>query len=152
MPESADAKRRQRQIAAEIAKLGLCLPGSLVERTTRCGSPRCRSAGDPSQLHGPYPSRIRKVGTKTITRMLTPAQTQRYRPMFDNARHLRELISELQALSAQADEQAEGWPQPSDTSAGHTRYSKNTSSDNVSPPNPRSRRRLRRRRPNPRLR
>jgi hypothetical protein len=102
MPESADAKRRQRQIAAEIAKLGLCLPGSLVERTTRCGSPRCRSAGDPSQLHGPYPSRIRKVGTKTITRMLTPAQTQRYRPMFDNARHLRELISELQALSAQA--------------------------------------------------
>ena len=36
------AERRQRQIADEIAALGLCLPGSLVERTTRCGSPRCR--------------------------------------------------------------------------------------------------------------
>ena len=36
-------------------------------------------------------------------------QAERYRPLFDNTKRLRELISELQALSAQAVEQAEGW-------------------------------------------
>jgi hypothetical protein len=104
-----NAEHRQRQIAGEIAALGLCLPGSLVERTTRCGSPRCRCHTDPSQLHGPYPTWIRKAGTKTVTRTLSPAQLERYRPLFDNTKRLRELISELEALSAGVVDQAEGW-------------------------------------------
>jgi hypothetical protein len=112
MPQPADTERRQRQIAAEIAKLGLCLPGNLVERMTRCGSPRCWCHSDPGQLHGPYPSWIRKTGTTTITRTLTPAQADHYRPLFDNTKRLRELTSELQALSAEAVEQAEGWARP----------------------------------------
>lgn len=115
MPEPAHAEHRQRQITAEIARLGLCLPGSLVERMTRCGSPRCRCHSDPSQLHGPYPSWIRKAGAKTITRTLTSTQAERYRPLFDNTKRLRELISELETLSAEVVEQAEGWAQPSDT-------------------------------------
>jgi hypothetical protein len=110
MPTAPDnPEHRQRQIADEIAGLGLCLPGSLVERTTRCGSPRCRCHSDPSQLHGPYPSWIRKVGTKTVTRALSPSQVQRYRPLFGNTKRLRELISELETLSAKVVEQAEGW-------------------------------------------
>jgi hypothetical protein len=104
-----NAERRQRQIAGEIAGLGLCLPGSLADRMTRCGSPRCRCHSDPRQLHGPYPSWIRKVGTKTVTRTLSPAQAERYRPLFDNTKRLRELISELETLSAEVVEQAEGW-------------------------------------------
>src|SRR5262245_32046933 len=108
-PATANAERRQRQIAQEIARPGLCLPASLVERTTRCGSPRCRRHSDPSQLHGPYPSWIRKAGTRTFTRTLSPAQLERYRPPFDNTKRLRELISELETLSAEAAEQAEGW-------------------------------------------
>jgi len=103
---------RQHQIADEIARLGPCLPGSLVERTTRCGSPRCRCHTDPSHLHGPYPSWIRKVGAKTVTRTLSPAQLERYRPLFDNTKRLRELIRELEALSAEVVEQAEGWKAP----------------------------------------
>ena len=109
---TSQRRHRQRQIADEIAALGPCLPGSLVERTTRCGSPRCRCHTDPSHLHGPYPTWIRKVGTKTVTRTLSPAQLERYRPLFDNTRRLRELISELETLSAQAVEQAEGWTTP----------------------------------------
>jgi len=104
-----DAERRRRQIAGEIAGLGLCLPGSLADRMTRCGSARCRCHSDPSQLHGPYPSWIRKVGAKTVTRTLSPAQAERYRPLFDNTKRLRELISELETLSAEVVEQAEGW-------------------------------------------
>ena len=113
MPSTpASTRHRQRQITDEIAALGPCLPGSLVERTTRCGSPRCRCHTDPSHLHGPYPTWIRKVGTKTVTRTLSPAQLKRYRPLFDNTRRLRELTTELEALSAQAVEQAEGWAAP----------------------------------------
>ena len=110
MPSTpASTELRQHQIADEIAELGLCLPGSLVERMTRCGSVRCRCHTDPGHLHGPYPSWIRKVGAKTITRTLSPAQLERYRPLFDNTKRLRELISELETLSAEVVEQAEGW-------------------------------------------
>jgi hypothetical protein len=111
-PTPASTELRQSQIADEIAGLGLCLPGSLVERTTRCGSARCRCHTDPSYLHGPYPTWIRKAGTRTITRTLSPAQLERCRPLFDNTKRLRELISELETLSAEAVEHAEGWAAP----------------------------------------
>jgi hypothetical protein len=107
---SQQVRSRKRQILAEIAKLGFCLPGSLVERTTRCGTPTCRCNTDPDHRHGPYPSWIRKVGAKSVTRTLSADQAERYRPWFDNARRLRELVDELEALSVQAAEHAEGWP------------------------------------------
>lgn len=105
------ARARQRQIAAEIAKLGPCLPGSLVERTTRCGSPRCRCHDDPDQRHGPYPSWIRKVGDRTITRTLSREQAELYRPLFDNSRRLRQLVTELESVSVELIE-AQGWQPP----------------------------------------
>ena len=90
-------------LLAELAELG---PASAP------GSPRCRCHTDPSHLHGPYPSWIRKVGAKTVTRTLSPVQLERYRPLFDNTKRLRELISELEMLSAETVEQAEGWTSP----------------------------------------
>jgi hypothetical protein len=80
--------------------------------STRPGSARCRYRTDPSQLHGPYPTWIRKAGAKTVTRTLSPAQLERYRPLFDNARRLRELTSELETLTAEIVERAEGWTTP----------------------------------------
>lgn len=106
---SQQARSRKRKILTEIAKLDFCLPGSLVERTTRCGTPTCRCHSDPDRRHGPYPSWVRKVGTKSVTRTLSAAQAERYRPWFDNARRLRELVNELQALSVHAINEAEGW-------------------------------------------
>ncbi|MDP9388341.1 MAG: hypothetical protein M3Q48_10670 [Actinomycetota bacterium] len=108
-PTGTALRARHRQIAAEIAKLGPCLPGSLVERTTRCGSPRCPCKDDPGRLHGPYPSWIRKVGERTVTRTLSREQAERYQPMFDNSRRLRELVTELETVTAQQIEEAEGW-------------------------------------------
>ena len=49
------------------------------------------------------------MGTKTVTRALSPAQAERYGPFFENTKRLRELVATLEALSAQAVEQAEGW-------------------------------------------
>ena len=51
---------------------------------------------------------IRRSNSKPVTRKLTPEQEQLYRPWFDNARRLRELIGELENLSLEAFEQAEG--------------------------------------------
>jgi hypothetical protein len=103
------AKRRQRQIVAEIAKLGLCPPGSLVTRMTRCGTPTCRCSSDPAQRHGPYPTWIHKVGTKTVTRTLSPSQLERYQPLFENTKRLRELIGELEAIAAEVLENTDEW-------------------------------------------
>ncbi len=106
---NSTTKARQRQIVTEITKLGYCLPGSLVQRTSRCGTPTCVCHTDSSRLHGPYWSWTRKVNGKTVTRNLSSAQVERYRPWFDNANRLRALTAELGALSAEAAEQAEGW-------------------------------------------
>ena len=106
---SKQAKSRQRQIMVEIAKLDFCLPGSLVERTTRCSTPSCRCQTDPERRHGPYPSWTRRVAGKTITRTLRAHQAERYRPYFDNTRRLRELVEELETLAVEVITQAEGW-------------------------------------------
>jgi hypothetical protein len=95
------AERRRREIMAEIAKIGICLPGSLVTRSTRCGTPSCRCHTEPDRLHGPYVSWTRKVGAKTVTRNLGADQVERYQPLFDNSRRLRELVAELEAISVQ---------------------------------------------------
>ena len=94
---------------AEIAELGFCLPGSLVARSSRCGNPNCRCHNDPERLHGPYPSWTRKVDGKTVTRNLSATQAERYQPWFDNAKRLRQLVNELEALSANVAAKAEGW-------------------------------------------
>lgn len=96
---TAAVERRRSKITAEIAALGLPLPGSLVERRTRCGNPCCRCHSDPPQLHGPYLTWTRKVDNKTVTRTLSPEQAERLRPLLDNARRLRELVSELERLA-----------------------------------------------------
>lgn len=106
---SSEAERRKRQITQEIARIGFCLPGSLVARTSRCGNPTCRCHSDADRMHGPYLSWTRKVGSKTVTRNLSADQLERYKPWFNNTRRMRELVAELEALSIQAADEAEGW-------------------------------------------
>lgn len=107
-PPSHDDERR-RQLLDQIAALGYCLPGTLTERRTRCSSPGCRCRSDPPALHGPYFSWTRKINGKTVTRTLTPEQAERYAPWFDDARKLRALSTELEALSLRIAQDAEGW-------------------------------------------
>lgn len=108
-PHESPHQARAREILRELAEIGYALPGSIVRRSTACGKPRCRCQADPPVLHGPYLSWIRKSDGKPITRQITPEQEQRYRPWFDNTRRLQELVGELQALSVQEIENAEGW-------------------------------------------
>lgn len=52
---------------------------------------------------------IRKLGDRAVTRTLNREHAERHRPMFDNARRLRQLFSELETPTAQQVELSEGW-------------------------------------------
>jgi hypothetical protein len=106
---ASEHEQRLREILGELATLGFCLPGSVAERRIRCPNAGCRCHHDPPKLHGPYLAWTRKVDQKTLTRNLTPEQARRYAPWFESNRRLRQLTSELQALSLQAAAHAEGW-------------------------------------------
>ena len=108
---SARQRRAQARIAAELAQIGFALPGSLVSRTTRCGKPGCRCQADPPMLHGPYLTWTRTVDGKTVTRKITEDQRVRYQAWFDNARRLRRLVTELEALSLEASDLERGTSQ-----------------------------------------
>jgi len=110
MPRPSAADRAARaKIAAQLGSVGFALPGTIIERRIRCGKTGCRCAGDPPQLHGPYFSWTRKVNGVTETRLLSAAQLARYRSWFENAKRLRTLTSELEALSLKIAESAEDW-------------------------------------------
>lgn len=101
--------RAQQRIAARLAQAGFALPGTITRRMMRCGKPGCRCKHDPPQLHGPYIQWTRTVHGKTVTKLLSEDQLARYQPWFDNARQLRELLTQLEALSIEAITKAEGW-------------------------------------------
>lgn len=103
------SEQQRLKLAHEIAQIDAALPGSLVIRSTRCGKPTCRCKADPPQLHGPYIQWTRKINGTTRTRLLTPEQHARYQPWFENAHRLRQLLAELEELSLQAANHAEGW-------------------------------------------
>jgi uncharacterized protein DUF6788 len=101
--DSVSPTRRQQDraagIAAELASLGLALPGTLIQRHVRCGRANCRCHADPPALHGPYWQWTRKVAGKTITRLVPDEQVADYRQWIDNDRRLRALVAELEALT-----------------------------------------------------
>ena len=94
----AEAEKIAAELAA-IAATGMVLPGTITERRTRCGRSNCACHADPPRLHGPYHQWTRKKNGKTATRILSDEQLADYGPWFDNHRRLRELITELEALS-----------------------------------------------------
>jgi Family of unknown function (DUF6788) len=110
MPSNpTDLNHQQRELTAQITALGPCLPGSITTRQMRCGRERCACKADPPKLHGPYTYWTRKENGKTIARLLSAEQTERYQAQIDNARRLRQLITALETLAVQAAETAEQW-------------------------------------------
>jgi len=107
--QHARARRIAAQITAGLAQAGFALPGTLTERMTRCGYPGCRCHADPPRLHGPYHQWTRKIGGKTVTRILTDDQLADYQPWFDNQRRLRALIAELETLSQEIADNDPRW-------------------------------------------
>lgn len=94
--------RRYRDLAAQVAELGWVAIGSVVQRYTVCGRPGCRCQADPPQPHGPYYQFTRKVAGKTITRRLSPQDAERYTQWVANDHRLRQLVADMEQVSAEA--------------------------------------------------
>jgi len=79
-PTAAQRAALDKMTAEIAAAAGPALPGTLIVRAYACGKPNCRCHADP-------------------TRRLTPRQLAEYQPLFDTAKKLRALLSELQDLT-----------------------------------------------------
>ena len=111
MPEStgptdqlAAYQSRYRQLAGQLAEIGFIATGTVVQRSTRCGTPGCRCHADPPQPHGPYWQWTTKVAGKTVTRRLTERQAALYTEWTANNRQIRQLIRQMREISDRATE------------------------------------------------
>jgi len=103
-------------LAEAIGSIDGVLPGSVVVRRIPCGKQGCACKSDPDAAHGPYIQWTRSVDGRTVTRLLTQEQLDRYQPWFDNARRLKDLVAKLQIASVQAFESTERPPRPKSAS------------------------------------
>lgn len=106
-PQGPPFAATRKALAEALAQIDGLLPGSVVVRLMRCGKRNCACRADPPTLHGPYTQWTRTVQGKTVTKLLTQEQLDRYQPWFDNARRLRELLTEHEARSLRAFHDAE---------------------------------------------
>ena len=104
-PERRLARLRARyeKHAAQLARVGFLLKGSLVQRFLTCGTPSCRCHTDRSRLHGPYWQWSRAVGGKTVSRMLHQDQVRRYQEWIENWKRFDKIVAKLHDVSSQAD-------------------------------------------------
>jgi hypothetical protein len=100
--ELAELGERYRRLKDEIAEIGFIATGSVIERSTTCGTDSCRCHAEPPSRHGPYFQYTRKLVGKTLTRRLSVEQADRYREWIANRRRLNELIAEMDETSRQA--------------------------------------------------
>ncbi len=107
-PNSADRlaeyERRYREMATQLAGIGLISSGSVTRRYTRCGTAGCKCHADPPQPHGPYYQWTTKLDGKTVTRRLSPAEAKLYQEWIANDRKLRRLIQQMRQVATKAAE------------------------------------------------
>ena len=108
MPEDdqdlQDLLNRIATYKADLQDIGIVLRGSVIGRHMPCGKKGCRCQADPPVLHGPYYQWTRKVGGKTKTVRLKPAEAEIYRQWIDSRRRLDDLIARWEAIGLEAAE------------------------------------------------
>ncbi|MGH8907164.1 MAG: DUF6788 family protein [Egibacteraceae bacterium] len=99
-------QQEQHAIAEALSGVGFALPGSVQARRTRARLVRA-AAATPTPPEGTAPTSCgpAKSPARPPPYVLTEAQLADYQPWFDNARRLRELVSQLHTLSLQAFEE-----------------------------------------------
>jgi len=100
----AEYHRRHRELAAQIAEIGIVAAGSVTRRYTKCTSVGCRCNADPPTPHGPYWQWTAKVNGKTVTKRLTDAEAELYQEWIGNDRRIRALLDQIRKVDAKAAE------------------------------------------------
>ena len=88
----ADYEQQYRELAAQLANIGMIHSGSVTRRYTRCATPGCKCHADPPQPHGPYYQWTAKLNGKTVTRRISEREAELYQEWIANDRQLRDLI------------------------------------------------------------
>ena len=96
--------RRHRELAAQIAEIGIVAAGSVTRRYTHCTSAGCRCNADPPTPHGPYWQWSAKVNGKTVTKRLTATEARLYTEWIGNDRRVRALLAQMRTVDAKAAE------------------------------------------------
>ena len=97
-------ERRYRELAGELAEIGLISSGSVIRRYTHCAAPGCKCNADPPQPHGPYYQWTAKVNGKTVTKRLTDREAELYQEWIGNDRRIRALLDQIRTVDAKAAE------------------------------------------------
>jgi hypothetical protein len=100
----AEYEKRHRELAAQIAEIGIVAAGSVTRRFTRCTSVGCRCNADPPRPHGPYWQWTAKVNGKTVTKRLSANEAQLYQEWIGNDRRIRALLAQIRKVDAKATE------------------------------------------------
>jgi Family of unknown function (DUF6788) len=100
----ASYERRYRELAEQLAGIGLISSGSVTRRFTYCASAGCRCHTDPPQPHGPYYQWTTKVNGKTVTRRLNADEAKLYQEWIANDRKMRQLIAQMRQVATKAGE------------------------------------------------
>jgi hypothetical protein len=99
-----DYQARVKELAGQLADVGLMSKGSVVLRHTYCANAGCHCHADPPTPHGPYWQWSRARGGRTITRRITAEQAALYKEWIANRRRALSIIAEIEQLSEQAAE------------------------------------------------
>lgn len=92
-------ERRRDEIRAKLASIEDLRPGSLVGRYRKCGKPNCHCATDEGGGHGPSWSLTRRVGGKTVTRVIPANAVAQTQEQIAEYQRLRRLVGELVEVS-----------------------------------------------------
>lgn len=95
-------QRDYRELALQLAEIGLIAAGSVAPRYNRCGKPNCGCHADPPRLHGPYHQWTAKVNGKTVNRRLTERQAALYNEWIRNDRQTRAILIQMREVAAKA--------------------------------------------------
>ena len=94
--------RRHRELAAQIAEIGIVAVGCVTRRYTRCASVGCRCNANPPTPHELYWQRTAKVNGKTVTKRLTAEEAKLYQAWVGNDRRIRALLDQIRKVDANA--------------------------------------------------
>ena len=97
-PSQQNLKKRYAQLADQLSRMGLVLPGTITERTI-IGQASKKQMD--RKKYGPYYQWTRKVNGKTITVNLSKAQIDLFRKAIDNNRKSEQILSEMRRISIQ---------------------------------------------------
>lgn len=94
-----ELEKRRDEIREKLASIGHLRPGSLVGRYRKCGKPNCHCATEEGGGHGPSWSLTRRVGGKTVTRVIPASAVGQTQAQIAEYQRLRKLVGELVEVS-----------------------------------------------------